>query len=129
MIRKLRDDDRDAYQYLKLEAFKYQDKYPFTDWLFERAFVWEENGQLIGFCKWVPAGWPINNYAEVSTLMVNPAFRGRSIGKALVAAAVESALEHFDNVKIYDTSRHGQTSKIAKGLGFIEKDAREWWYK
>jgi len=128
MIRNLKPDDRDAYQYLKLEAFNYKDIKPFADDIFARAFVWEENGQLIGFCKWTPS-IHLSKYAVVESLMVNPAFRSRGIAKALVAAAVEAALKHFDNVKMYDTSRYGQTSKIAKGLGFIEKDAREWWYK
>ena len=128
MIRRLKPDDRDTYQYLKLESFKYKDNHPFTEEFFNRSFVWEEDGQLVGFCKWIPSGF-IDKYAEVGSLMVNPAFRGRGIAKALVAAAVEAALKHFDNIRMYDTSRHGQTSKIAKGLGFIEKSARDWWYK
>src|ERR1035437_4911336 len=128
MIRKLRPDDRDTYQYLKLESFKYKDHYPFPDDIFDRSFVWEEDGQLVGFCKWMSSGF-IDKYAEVGSLMVNPAFRGRGIAKALVAVAVAAALKHFDNVRMYDTSRYGQTSKICKGLGFIEKSARDWWYK
>ena len=128
MIRKLKPDDRDTYQYLKLESFNYKDNHPFTPDAFERAFVWEEDGKLVGFCKWIPSGF-ISKYAEVGALMVNPAYRGRGIAKQLVHVTVQAALKHFDNIRIYDSSRFGQTSKIAKALGFIEKDAREWWYK
>lgn len=129
MIRNLKPTDRDTYQYLKLESFKYKDNYPFADDVFNRSFVWEENGELVGFCKWEESGSLVRKHAVISILMVNPVFRGRGIASALVAVTVKEALKHFDNVKMYDTSRYGQTSKIAKALGFIEKDAREWWYK
>lgn len=128
MIRKLKSTDRDAYQYLKLESFKYKDNHPFTPEIFERSFVWEENDELIGFCKWIEAGW-LSKYAEITCLMVNPRYRLRGIAKALVTETVKDALKHFDNIRIYDSSRYGQTSKIAKELGFLEKDTREWWLK
>jgi len=128
MIRKLRPSDRDAYQYLKLESFKYRDIHPFTDDIFNRSFVWEEDGKLVGFCKWMASGW-LSKYAEVGCLMVNSAYCGRGIAKALMTVAVTEALKHFDNIRIYDISKHGQTSRIARGLGFIEKDSRDWWYR
>ena|SRR5258708_9982363 len=128
MIRKLRPSDRDAYQYLKLESFSYKDIRQFADDAFNRSFVWEENGQLVGFCKWVSSGW-LSKYAEVGSLMVNSAYHGRGIAKALVSVTVAEALKYFDNIRIYDTSKYGQTSRIARGLGFIEKDTRDWWYR
>jgi GNAT superfamily N-acetyltransferase len=128
MLRKLKQEDQAAFVDLRYIAFERRTAYRVYDELNDQAFVWEEDGQLRGFCKWIEAGF-MRKYAEIGTLMVDPAYRGRGIAKALVAATVAEALNHFDNVKIYDTSRYGQTSKIAKSLGFIEKDAREWWYK
>ncbi len=128
MIRKLKSTDRDVYQDLKFISFKYRDNHPFTEDIFNRSFVWEEAGRLVGFCKWIPSGW-LSKYAEVGSLMVDKDFRGRGIAKALMAVTVEDARKHFDNIRIYDSSRYGQTSKICKGLGFIEKDSREWWLR
>lgn len=128
MIRRLQPSDRDVYQDLKFISFKYRDNHPFTEDSFNRSFVWDEAGRLVGFCKWIPSGF-MRTYAEVGSLMVDNEFRGRGIAKALMAITVADALKHFDNIRVYDTSRFGQTSKICKGLGLIEKDTREWWYK
>lgn len=128
MIRKLRLEDKEAFYNLRFISFNRKTTTYANNEVNDQAFVWEEDGKFIGFCKWVESGF-MRKYAEIGTLMVDPVYRGRGIAKALVAAAVTEALEHFDNVKIYDTSRYGQTSKIAKALGFVEKDAREWWYK
>lgn len=52
-----------------------------------RTFVWEENGQIVGFMIWSTDGYDI----EMKWLAVSPTATGRGIGSALVNAVLESA--------------------------------------
>jgi len=127
MIRNLQPTDREAYSDLKFKCFGYRAVPEFTEFSCQRTFAWIEDNKVVGFCKWIPMGNIFNRHAVIGTLMVDPDYRSRGIGRALVAATVTHALGYYKHIELRDMSEFKQSSKIAKALGFVEKHRREWW--
>jgi GNAT superfamily N-acetyltransferase len=80
-----------------------------------RLWVAEHSTSVVGFTGLIVRG----DQAEVEPVVVSPDARGRGIGRALVAAAIDAArAESIGQVKVSPVARNAQAIRFFHELGF-----------
>lgn len=75
-----------------------------------------EGGIWVGFCY--IESWGHEKFVSNSGLIVNPAFRGRGVAKAIKFRAFKLTREKFPNAKIFGLTTGLQVMKINNELGY-----------
>ncbi|AIJ05482.1 GCN5-related N-acetyltransferase [Methanocaldococcus bathoardescens] len=143
-IRNVTKDDLDDFLELYYKAYRGFDKYYYKKkkwvrwyfkWLMKRDedgfFVCEINGKPIGFiacdCNWI-SNIEKREVAEIHEIFVDPDFRGRGIGTALINKAIEYAKKNGRNiVELWVGVENKNAIEFYKKLGFEKKEiVKEW---
>jgi GNAT superfamily N-acetyltransferase len=92
------------------------------------GYVWEEDGRLVGSASLIPfftQGHPCYLIANVA---VHPDYRGRGIGKALTARALEHARQRLSFAAWLQVRDDNPVAiHIYHSLGFVERARRSTW--
>lgn len=91
------------------------------------ALVAEQNSKLIGLVHYMlhRSTWAKHNYCYLEDLFVDPAIRGKGVGRALIAAVTDAA-RAAGSSRVYwithETNTTAQTlyNKVAERSGFIQ---------
>ena len=144
IIRNVTKDDLEDFLELYFKAYKGFDKYYYKKkkwarwyfkWLMKRDedgfFVCEVNGKPVGFiacdCNWI-SNIEKREVAEIHEIFVDPDFRGRGIGTALINRAIEYAKKRGRCImELWVGVENKGAIEFYKKLGFEEKEVvKEW---
>ncbi len=146
IIRNVTKDDLDDFLELYYKAYRGFDKYYYKKrkwarwyfkWLMKRDedgfFVCEVNGRPVGFiacdCNWI-SNIEKREVAEIHEIFVDPDFRGKGIGTALINKAIEYAKKNGRNiVELWVGVENKNAIEFYKKLGFEEKEIVKDWLR
>jgi ribosomal protein S18 acetylase RimI-like enzyme len=128
--------DPDGERYLR--QMRQSARSPFLSWLSltmrlshmpNGGFVWEQDGRLVGNLTLIPfSGRGFLHYL-VANVAVHPDYRGRGIGRALTARALEFARQRgVPRVWLQVRQGNGPAIRIYESLGFKEMARRTTWF-
>lgn len=93
-----------------------------------QGFVWEQDGRIVGNASMLPIGAGPNLFYLIANVAVHPEFRGRGIGTALTAAAVNQARLGHHRVWLQVRQENDPAVHIYRSLGFRERARRTTWH-
>lgn len=93
-------------------------------------FVAKDGDTIVGCATLCPFVSPTGRKASIEDVVVSTEYRGRSIGRKLVEAAIEKAKE-FSPVTIQLTSRPSRVAanRLYQSMGFTRKDTNFYYLK
>ena len=122
-LQELRQIARHPTLYRWIDVLNEQPSIPGT------GYVWEEDGRLVGSASLIPfftQGHPCYLIANVA---VHPDYRGRGIGKALTARALEYARQRLSFAAWLQVRDDNPAAiHIYHSLGFVERARRSTWH-
>ena len=149
-IRRIRPDEHDAVGELIVNGYDHHGYLTMPDGSFDEAYasmlrasaqrddeaeLWlaVDNGQVLGCVTWCPAGSPYRELAvndsqgEFRGLAVDPGFRGRGVGRALVQWCLQRAREDgLDEVVLCSLPEMTPAHNLYESLGFGRRPEMDW---
>ena len=149
-IRRIRPDEHDSVGELLVNGYAHNGYLTLPDGSFDddyasilresakrdaEAELWlaVEDGRVLGCVTWCPVGSPYRELAvkdsqgEFRGLAVDPDFRGRGVGRALVEFCLGRAREDdFDEVVLCSLPEMKPAHRLYESLGFRRRPEMDW---
>lgn len=93
-----------------------------------QGFVWEDSGKIVGNLSLIPFNAGFSTYMLIANVSVDPAFRGRGIGKALTRHAIDHCkAKSIKNLWLQVREENDVARHLYQELGFQTVLQRDTW--